>query len=113
MTEIDLESARGMIYAQLINFTTKWLDVYEQEKQTPSPTNKRAVPLNINYDGNQKVYDEYFHNKKRIQYDFNQEGDETPPVEIIDNDEDLVLKSSSDIDDTSDSDAEFLWTSKD
>ena len=112
MSELDIESAKKMIYIQLINFTTKWLDIYEKEKKTPPKTTKRTTPLNINYDGNQKAYDEYFHNKKRIQYDFNQEGDDIPPIAIMDDDEELVLKSTSSIDDTSDSDAEFLWTTK-
>lgn len=114
MNEIDIESAQKIIFIQLINFTKKWLEIYEEEKKTPAHvTNNKTTPVNINYEGNQSAYDAYFHNKKRIQYDFNQEGDELPYNEKMDSDEELELKSSDSIDNTSDSDAEFLWTIND
>jgi len=111
MSDIDIEMAKTMIFKHLIAYITKWLETYNVPGNLANQSNKPSKPtgnLNVNYEGNSKAYDDYFHNMKRKQYDFNQEGDDFPAMEK--KDEDLDKKSTSSIDDTSNSDAEFLWT---
>lgn len=117
VNDIDDIKMRDDAFSYLINVINNWLknynvDVVKNRKFTKNKPYNGFT--NTNYNGKAKIYDEYFHNKNRRHYDFNNEGIDYPP-EYKKKHGPNKRASDSDSDkptDSDDSNAEFLFTSR-
>lgn len=118
------EKVKEETFSYLIHMIEKWLSDYNSQKrnndsisQTSSKTkltfgkhtSKPNDKPRIHNEGNAKAYDEFYYpNKKRVLYDFNDEGNDYPE-EYLNRVRNKDKKSDSDTSSDS-SDAEFLFT---
>lgn len=108
------DDIRNEVFKYILDITKKWLDDYNKKELLEAKQDK-DLPYDghkvLTYSGKSYAYDDYYLNKKLKGYDFNDEGIDCPdymkkrPVEEIVSTDDLT-------DDSSDSDMEFLFTTK-
>lgn len=82
-TDMTNDKIKEETFSYLMNSIEKWLnenDKVDSNKKTQKPMNeevKKNVIPKVHYDGNAEYYDKfYFPNKRRILYDFNDEGND-------------------------------------
>lgn len=120
--DISEDKIKEEVFSYLMNMISKWLidnsnrgkNVSTGKTQQISKTKNTSKKPNVHYDGNASYYDEFYYpDKKRVLYDFNDEGIDYPPEYIKKfgaQKNDSSSSSSSSSASSDDSDATFLFT---